>query len=791
VENKLADSNGFLTKWLICGPKLNIPEIVVEEEIQEKFESKMREAIPDDNFTVPMNIYLDETCSGQNWKYWYGGNGIFVDISNFYRLICRVEFYGATQIKSSEACELQLCLWCYPATDVWVNGEKVLTHEAAVYKPMRRAQTSIKLKKGINDIFVRCQNLGVRDTRNIYGMQLIGELSGIENILPDKDGNIRQLTEAADWLDSLKLKEAHLLFAKSAPPVPCTIEMYTELPHKSGKNTICISAPWENGSSYDFAEGYKGVKVIIFLHGQSLVRSFEIMENEKPVYQKVSGTIAEHRKNVIALTGELKKKIDSDNPMDTGVYYVLARMATNGGFISEDDKAILLHDLDFVDACSDCSDFALSALLRLFMTYDVEDQELQERMKQVVLRFRYWMDEEGSDGMCFWSENHTLLFHGCQMVAGLLYPNEIFSRSGRTGIEMNLLGNKRCSEWLDIVEKKGFEEFLSAGYMCVTAAAILELVDFADEIVQKRAEALLIKLLEQLSRHALNGSTIGPMGRVYREVIIPHKQEIQAIIHYINPEAPQMFTAWLAPFATSHFVIPDHLTDLMKSQVSTVYNSGNAEICLVKTDNYLLSSVSSPRSEEELKSSMTLFEPGLYGYQQHMWYAALDNDCIAFINHPGATNDESEMRPGYWYGNGLMPALMQKGRILGGIYHLDQKRHPVNFTHLYWPSFSLEEEVLEGNWLFGRKGKGYLAIWSSVQGKPFDDVLSGCEYRFVSECSAFICMTGSKQEDGEFTDFMLKAKNLNPVFALDGMSLEAGGEYHLVYVPTKQKEKFV
>ena len=101
--------------------------------------------------------------------------------------------------------------------------------------------------------------------------------------------------------------------------------MYTELPHKSGKNTICISAPWENGSSYDFAEGYKGVKVIIFLHGQSLVRSFEIMENEKPVYQKVSGTIDEHRKNVIALTGELKKKIDSDNPMDTGVYYVLAR----------------------------------------------------------------------------------------------------------------------------------------------------------------------------------------------------------------------------------------------------------------------------------------------------------------------------------------------------------------------------------------------------------------------------------------------------------------------------------
>ena len=791
MQNDFNNNGGFLTRWLICGPKLDTPKISVQGETQEEFENNMRKALPNDVFSVPSDIILGESFLGGNWKYWYSGNNIFVDISDFYHLLCSVEFICAAQIVSGMERKLEICLWCYPATDLWVNGERVIRHEHAVYKPMRRTQVSLKLKAGVNDIFVRCQNLGVRDTRNIFAVQIIGELSGLQAVLPDKDGCAAQLINAENWLNSLYLVDTHLLSGQSAPPALCILEAYTQTQNRPLGSTQEKAVTWDKGSSYDIGEGYIKIKVILQLHKQTLTKTFEIMENIKPLYLEKILPIEEHRRGVISAVGEMKKKLDPDKPMDTGVYYILARMASNGGIISADDKEILLHDLDFVNARSDCSDFYLSALLRLFMTYFVKDNELTERMREVTLNFRYWMDEEGSDGMCFWSENHTLLFNGCQLVAGLLYPNETFKCSGRTGIEMNILGNKRCSEWLDVVEKKGFEEFLSAGYMCVTAAAIIMLVDYANEQNKKRAEVLLVKLLEQISHHAFRGSTVGPIGRVYRDVITPHQQGIQSILHYADPKVPVGLSMWLSPFATSSFKFPNHLTNLMEKPISTIYTAGSAEIILVKTDNYLLSSIRCPCLEENPKYNMTTFEPGLYGYQQHLWYAALNNDCIAFINHPGVSYDESSMRPGYWNGNGILPVLKQEGKMIGGIYHLDQQRHPVNFIHLFWPSFSLEEEKMESNWFFGRKKNGYIAFWSNVNGVPFNDVLTGCEYRFVNDYTAFICIMGSEQEDRSFKAFMENAKKLNPEFSVDGHLLSAGGRYSLKYIPSQHREPFV
>ena len=43
---------------------------------------------------------------------------------------------------------------------------------------------------------------------------------------------------------------------------------------------------------------------------------------------------------------------------------------------------------------------------------------MKERIKDVMLNYRYWMDMDGFDGMCFWSENHALMFYTCAMNAG-------------------------------------------------------------------------------------------------------------------------------------------------------------------------------------------------------------------------------------------------------------------------------------------------------------------------------------------------------------------------------------
>src|SRR4029078_6348550 len=58
---------------------------------------------------------------------------------------------------------------------------------------------------------------------------------------------------------------------------------------------------------------------------------------------------------------------------------------------------------------------------------------LKSPLEQCVLDFKYWRDEPGSDAMCYWSENHQILFHACEILAGQLYPERTFSNAGKTG----------------------------------------------------------------------------------------------------------------------------------------------------------------------------------------------------------------------------------------------------------------------------------------------------------------------------------------------------------------------
>ena len=71
---------------------------------------------------------------------------------------------------------------------------------------------------------------------------------------------------------------------------------------------------------------------------------------------------------------------------------------------------------------------------------------------RVVLSFRYWLDEPGDDVMWFYSENHALLFHTACYLAGGLFPDAVFARSGRTGREQRAAGRERLIRWLDHFE---------------------------------------------------------------------------------------------------------------------------------------------------------------------------------------------------------------------------------------------------------------------------------------------------------------------------------------------------
>ena len=99
-------------------------------------------------------------------------------------------------------------------------------------------------------------------------------------------------------------------------------------------------------------------------------------------------------------------------------YKVLARYYLNNQ-LDDYDYELLDQVIEKIEQRIDCSDFGLACLFRIYKQIPIKE-EYKQKIKQLALGFRYWMDEDGADAMCFWSENHSLLFFTCQMLAGSL-----------------------------------------------------------------------------------------------------------------------------------------------------------------------------------------------------------------------------------------------------------------------------------------------------------------------------------------------------------------------------------
>ena len=110
-----------------------------------------------------------------------------------------------------------------------------------------------------------------------------------------------------------------------------------------------------------------------------------------------------------------------------------------------DDIELLRNDIDLIKKRVDCSDFLMCGLLRYIHEYGLPE-EVKDEAKDAITDYRYWMTMKGADGMCFWSENHSLMFWFSACDAGLLYPDELFHRTGMTGRELHAYGEKRVDE---------------------------------------------------------------------------------------------------------------------------------------------------------------------------------------------------------------------------------------------------------------------------------------------------------------------------------------------------------
>jgi len=184
--------------------------------------------------------------------------------------------------------------------------------------------------------------------------------------------------------------------------------------------------------------------------------------------------------------------IDSNN--SNGIYAQSTRVYLNESV----NEASFQSSIDKINNREDTADFRMSSILRTMYLDNktkVLESSFKSQLKSAILGFKYWFTEPNDDAMIMWTENHMILFHSCELLAGQLYPNEIFTNSGMNGTQHVDHALPLVNRWLDWRAGYGFSEWHSDIYYEEDLMALLNLVEFAQDNDTAIKAAMLVDIL--------------------------------------------------------------------------------------------------------------------------------------------------------------------------------------------------------------------------------------------------------------------------------------------------------
>ena len=175
-----------------------------------------------------------------------------------------------------------------------------------------------------------------------------------------------------------------------------------------------------------------------------------------------------------------------------------------------------------IDRRVDCMDFRMQTLLRLLYAHGETLREISpagvQRMEDAFLHAKYWMTEPGEDSMCYWSENHQLLFAVAEYLAGRYWPDKIFTNDGATGKEHMARGRARVEHWARQRFLHGFSEFNSSNYYRFNMGPAANFIQFCapeDRPLAERLKMCLDLLFFDIACYSHKLCYTAPTGRAY------------------------------------------------------------------------------------------------------------------------------------------------------------------------------------------------------------------------------------------------------------------------------------
>ena len=199
----------------------------------------------------------------------------------------------------------------------------------------------------------------------------------------------------------------------------------------------------------------------------------------------------------------------------SGLFAQVAKLEVGRGPL---DEAPIRSALKTLQARRDGSDFLAAGLIRICYAArsPLVRPELRAEIRDTLLGFKYWMDEPGEEFLSIWSENHQIMYHSAEYLAGRLFPDEVFTNNGKTGRWHADHARRKILRWIHIKARVGFSEWDSNTYYPITMAALLNLADLAPEPeVASRAAMLLDVMFFDMAVDSFRGVYGTSHGRTY------------------------------------------------------------------------------------------------------------------------------------------------------------------------------------------------------------------------------------------------------------------------------------
>ena len=239
----------------------------------------------------------------------------------------------------------------------------------------------------------------------------------------------------------------------------------------------------------------------------------------------------------------------------------------------------------------DCSDFRLVNLVRILYEFgDRVPVENMEEIEQVLFHFRYWWDEPGENSMCYWSENHQILFASAEYLIGQKFPDKLFPNSGLTGAQHMVKAKERINDWLQMRWDHGFIEFYSSVYYKEDIGPLINLIDYAeDPELVTRCQIIMDLLFYDIASQSLGTMFSSVSGRAYQNNRIGREAaDFSGLTHYFWGDGEEIGPGMMyGMMQTDNYTLPPVLREIaMDTSTVIIRQSNGLDLSELKAEGY-------------------------------------------------------------------------------------------------------------------------------------------------------------------------------------------------------------